>query len=131
MTAIPGPPPSVRAGRELEVAVSLEIAPETPRDEVVIRSRSPFLGARIANLSPALADELRIDPSTDGVVIIDVARGSISQSIGFRPGDVVIAVNNVEIRRTRDLERLARESRRTWRVTLMRGGQKMTVAFGG
>jgi len=121
----------IRTGRELEVTVSLETAPDTPREEIVIRSRSPFLGARIANLSPALADELRLDPSTEGVVIVDVARGSVSQSIGFRTGDIVMTVNNVQVRRTRDLERLAREPRRLWRGANLRDGQKISVAFGG
>ena len=40
--------------------------PETPRDEVEIRARSPFLGATVANLSPAFADELRLDPQARG-----------------------------------------------------------------
>ena len=35
-----------------------------PRDEIVIRARSPFSGAKVANLSPALADELRLRSST-------------------------------------------------------------------
>ncbi len=38
--------------------------PDTPREEVEISARSPFLGATVANLSPALADELRLDPQT-------------------------------------------------------------------
>ena len=37
-------------------------APETPRDEIVIRARSPFMGVKIANVSPALADEMRLEP---------------------------------------------------------------------
>ena len=51
----------VRGGKESKVAVALETAPESPRDEIVIEARSPFLGAKVANLSPALADELRLD----------------------------------------------------------------------
>jgi len=42
---------------------------DTPRNEVQIKGQSPFLGATVANLSPALADELRLDPQTEGVVI--------------------------------------------------------------
>ena len=51
----------VRGGRESKLAVALETAPESPRDEILIEARSPFLGAKVANLSPALADELRLD----------------------------------------------------------------------
>src|SRR5262249_23493528 len=53
----------LRAGRETIATVALETAPETPREELVIRARSPFTGAKVSNISPALADELRIDPS--------------------------------------------------------------------
>ncbi len=56
----------LRQGREMTVAVSLQTAPESPRDEVEIQARSPFLGAKVANLSPALADELRLDTAGPG-----------------------------------------------------------------
>src|SRR5450830_112447 len=58
----------MRAGRELTAAVALQTAPETPRDEITIRSRSPFSGAKVANLSPALADELQLQNVDDGIV---------------------------------------------------------------
>ena len=50
--------------RETKVTVDLLTAPETPREEIVIKARSPLTGAKVGNLSPALADELRIDPSS-------------------------------------------------------------------
>jgi Do/DeqQ family serine protease len=65
-----------RGGRETTIVVALESAPETPHDEIVIGSASPFQGAKVSNLSPALADELRIDPDAQGVVILEVANGS-------------------------------------------------------
>ncbi|HEY0569262.1 MAG TPA: Do family serine endopeptidase, partial [Xanthobacteraceae bacterium] len=49
----------LRGGKELKLSVALETAPDLPRDEITIRTRSPFLGAKVANLSPALAEELR------------------------------------------------------------------------
>ena len=99
----------LRGGKETKLAVALETAPETPRDEIVIQARSPFMGAKVANLSPALADELRLDASAEGVVIVDVADGSPAQSLGFQRGDVIVQVNDEKIARTRDLERVAKE----------------------
>src|SRR6266496_1744712 len=72
----------VRGGREAKVPVALETAPDTHRDEVVIRSRSPFLGAKVANLSPALADELRINSPNEGVAIVEIADGSVAANVG-------------------------------------------------
>ena len=121
----------LRSGKEMTLKIALEIAPETPRDEIVIRSRSPFMGMKIANISPALADELRISESLEGVAVVDLEAGSLAQNLGFQKGDVIAAVNNEKVTRTRDLDRLARESNRRWAITLVRGGQTITVQLGG
>jgi Do/DeqQ family serine protease len=121
----------IRQGKDVAVQVALQSLPETPRDEVEIRARSPFLGATVANLSPALADELRLDPQTEGVVITAVADGSTAQSIGFQKGDIVVSVNNQKIAKTADLERVAGAGGRQWRITFMRGGQQISVMFTG
>jgi S1-C subfamily serine protease len=121
----------VRAGKELTLKIALETVPDTPRDEIVIRSRSPFMGMKVANISPALADELRISESLEGVAVVDVEAGSLAQNLGFQKGDVIAAVNNEKILRTRDLDRIAKDSNRRWAVTLVRGGQSITVQIGG
>ncbi len=121
----------LRQGREVAVQVALQSAPETPREEIEIRSRSPFLGATVANLSPALAEELRLDPQSQGVVIVGVADGSEAQSIGFQKGDVVISVNNQKIAKSADLDRVTRGGGRAWRITINRGGQQISVTFSG
>jgi Do/DeqQ family serine protease len=121
----------MRGGRELAVTVALEAAPDMPHDELVIASASPFQGAKISNLSPALADDLRLDPATQGVVIVDIATGSPAQSLGFQRGDLVLSVNNAKIAKTRDLERIAGQQSRVWRITILRGGQQMSVELRG
>jgi Do/DeqQ family serine protease len=121
----------VRAGRETRLAIPLETAPETPREEVVIQARSPFMGVKIANISPALADEMRLEASAEGVVVLDVAQGSMAQSLGFQRGDVIAQVNDEKIARTRELDRVSKERQRMWRITIVRGGQSLSVTFGG
>ena len=121
----------MRTGKELAISVALEAAPDAPHEELVIASPSPFRGAKISNLSPALADDLRIDPATQGVVIVEIASGSPAQSLGFQRGDLVLSVNNAKIAKTRDLERIAGQQSRLWRITIMRGGQQMSVELRG
>ncbi len=121
----------IRQGKDIAVQVPLQSLPETPRDEIQIRGRSPFFGATVANLSPALADELRLDTQTQGVVITAVADGSTAQSIGFRKGDIVVSVNNQKIAKPADLERIAAGGGRQWRITIMRAGQQISVMFSG
>jgi S1-C subfamily serine protease len=120
-----------RNGRDTSVSVALQTAPETPREEMITRARSPFAGAKIVNLSPARADELGIDASAGGVLVTEIAGGSPAQTFGFQPGDLIVEVNNEAIRKTRDLDRMARGGGRLWRVTIMRGGQKISAVFSG
>ncbi len=119
-----------RAGREMTVTIALEAAPELPREEIIIESRSPFQGATVSNLSPALADQLRLDPAAEGIVIVEIANGSIAQRF-FQPGDVLQVVNNQKIARTGDLDRLSRQQTRQWRIVIRRGGQQMSVELRG
>ncbi len=121
----------LRQGREANVTIALQSAPELPREEVEIHARSPFLGAKVANLSPALAEELRLDTQAQGVVIVSVADGSTAQSIGFQKGDIVVSVNNQKIERSSDLDRVTRAGGRQWRVTISRAGQQISVMFSG
>src|SRR4051812_32829938 len=117
----------VRDGRERAVTIALETAPETPRDELVLQGRSPFQGAKVSNISPALAEELRIDTASDGVIILDIANGSAAQSLGFQPGDIVLAVNDRRINKTRELESATAKPSNLWRITIRRGGQNLSV----
>jgi len=120
----------VRGGKESKVAVALETAPELPRDEILIEARSPFTGAKVANLSPALADELRLDSSTEGVVVVEVADGTLAQQFGFQRGDVLLGVNGAKIAKT-PICKGRPGRRRVWRITIQRGGQQISAVFGG
>jgi len=120
----------LRSGKELTAKVALRTAPELPRDEITIRSRSPFSGAKIANLSPALADELQLR-TDQGVVVLDIDTGSYASNIGFRRGDIIVSVNGKRIEKTADLDQIARQQNRTWRVIINRGGQQISAVFSG
>jgi len=120
-----------RAGKPLKLTVPLETAPDTGRNEIVLSGRSPFQGAKVANISPALADELHLDADTEGVAVTDLADDGTAASVGFQKGDIILAVNNQKIAKTSDLEKATRESARIWRITLVRGGQQINVTLGG
>ena len=86
----------------------------------------------MANISPALADELRLDAATEGVVVVDITDGTLAQQFGFQRGDVLLAVNGIKIAKTfADLEKVAKAGSRLWRITIQRGGQQISALFGG
>src|SRR2546430_10713404 len=121
----------VRAGQELALHVALEAAPDTPHEGLVSASPSPFQGAKVSNLSPALADRLPLGPPAPGPGVVQVANGSPAQSLGFQRGDLVLSVNNAKIAKTRDLERVAGQQSRRWSITIVRGGQQVSVELRG
>jgi Do/DeqQ family serine protease len=120
-----------RGGRPVKLTVPLETAPDTGRNEITLTTRSPFQGAKVANISPAVADELHLDADTEGVVVIDLGDDSTAANVGFQKGDIILLVNSQKIAKTSDLEKATRDSSRVWRITLMRGGQQINVTLGG
>jgi Do/DeqQ family serine protease len=122
---------ALRAGKTVKLSVPLETAPDGGRNEMVLTGRSPFQGAKVANISPALADELHLDADTAGVVITDLSDGGTAANVGFQKGDIITSVNNQKIAKTADLDKAARESARLWRITLVRAGQQINVTLGG
>jgi S1-C subfamily serine protease len=121
----------VRAGKTVKLTVPLEVAPDIGRNEIVLTGRSPFQGAKVANISPAVADEMHLDSDAEGVVITDLADGGTAAGVGFQKGDIITAVNSQKIAKTSDLEKATRESARVWRITVVRGGQQINVTLGG
>ncbi|MFG1392832.1 Do family serine endopeptidase [Xanthobacter agilis] len=121
-----------RGGRNESVVVVLESAPETPpREAVQLRARSPFGGATIVNLSPAVAEELRVDGAASGVVIAEIADGTPAAQAGFKPGDVIVEVNGEKIARTRELDTLTQAPMRAWRIVVIRGGRAISALLPG
>jgi S1-C subfamily serine protease len=125
----------LRGGKSLVVPLNLRSAPEsTPRSAVRLTSRSPFQGAEVMNLSPAVLDELSLDAdaigTTEGVVVSDVAADSPAADFGLQKGDVIVGVNGAEIRDTRDLQEATNQRARSWDLTISRGGQTIRTRIG-
>jgi Do/DeqQ family serine protease len=120
-----------RAGKTIKLSIPLETAPDTGRDEITLTSRSPFQGAKVANISPALADQMHLDADTQGVVVTALSDDGMAANLGFKKGDIIQSVNNQKISKTADLERVTKEPSRFWRITMLRGGQQISVTLGG
>src|SRR5581483_1507652 len=122
----------VRRGKEYSVTLPLEAAPESvPRDQVAITGQSPFAGATVVNLSPAVAEEMSYRGDPKGVIISAVAPGSIADQAGFRPGDVVVNVNGTAIDTTERLKRVAGTDTRTWQLVIERDGRTIRSVLRG
>ncbi|MGA0606850.1 Do family serine endopeptidase [Phenylobacterium sp. VNQ135] len=118
------------SGREQTLNVRAEAPPASPaRDQRTIEGQNPLNGATVINLSPAVADELGLDPfSGPGVLISGVGRG-FAVGAGFRPGDMIRSVNGRRVETVRDLVTALETPSRGWQISLERGGQTITANF--
>ena len=111
-------------GAEAELQVTLIRAPAgASAAELVIRGHSPFAGAKVAELSPRLAQRLGLKADLRGVTIIDIDRASPAANFGLRPRDIVREVNGEEIDTAEKLKQVAEQEARWWRFTVERDGR--------
>ena len=113
-------------GAQKAVAISLEKPPQgASATAILIKGRSPFAGAKVAALSPGLAQRLGLRADTTGVTVLDVDRGSPAAGLGFLPRDIVREVNGQAISSAEQLEQVAGQRTRWWRFTVERDGQML------
>ena len=121
----------VRRGKRMAVEIALRSAPQGASTDVRnLAGQHPLDGTRVTDISPALADELNLDEE-QGVVITQVRNGSIAARLGFRPGDVVLTIGDERIADVTTLEQTVRQRRRTWSMTVRRGGKTIPLQFQG
>lgn len=121
----------LRGGKRSDIMVKLMPPPEDPpRDPLRVRSRSPLSGVTLVNMSPAVAEELQIDISDDGVVVADVDERSFAASVGFQKGDQIVAINGDRLASTREAEKAIDRAGGYWEITINRGGRVFTTVLG-
>ncbi|QUD88434.1 Do family serine endopeptidase [Phenylobacterium montanum] len=98
------------------------------RDERLITGRNPFSGATVVNLSPAVADELGLDPFAAGKgVLITKVEDGVAAGLGLQPGDLIKQVNGRPIETTAQLQAALAAGGPVWRITLVRNGQVLNA----
>ncbi len=122
----------VKSGSQArDVDVKLALPPENPpRQATTISGRNPLTGAKVENLSPAVATELQMDLLAHGVVVASEG-SSIAAQQGFQRGDIIRAVNGSEIRSVGDLKRALANAGGRWNMIIDRGGQQLTLSVEG
>ena len=100
-----------------------------PKDSVLktvsLEGRSPFAGAVVANITSDLRRQLKLSQRAQGVVIVEIQRGSPANRAGFRPADVIESVNGTTIEDVNVMRQVVADGGRSWRFRLNRGGRKI------
>ncbi len=115
-----------RGNQDLEASLRMIGAPETtPRATFAIALGTPFDGMVVENLSPAVAEEIGLGAEASGVAAVDVRKGPAQRF--FKKGDILLLVNNQEIRSVDDLRKAVAEDPGQWRIAVERGGKKFLL----
>jgi serine protease Do len=118
----------MRRGQGVAVNFPVEAPPEIPpRATTELGGNHPLQGATIANLSPALADELSLDFKARGPVVIEVRRGSAAQRFGFQKGDIILDINGIKVPGVAELQRVVAQQASRWRMSIERGGKTLAL----
>ncbi|MDZ7603547.1 MAG: PDZ domain-containing protein, partial [Hoeflea sp.] len=114
-----------RAGRKTyEIALAAPPA-DDPRARRELEGRNPFSGAVVSDITPRIAEALRLPPALRGVIVTEVPGGTIAGRYGFRPGDLIAEVNGVDIASVETLEQILSEGASFWRFEIVRDGRRI------
>ncbi len=117
--------------------VVLETAPQKPLPEYTkITSKSLLQGAQLANLSPALSEELDIDCETianiakqySNIIVINIVdNGSIAASYGLKAGDILIDYNGSKITSISQVQNVLKNIQGHHSMTIVRNNQIIKI----
>ncbi len=115
-----------RGGKMLEANVKLIAAPETTRrSETLLKDKSPLQGMVVANLSPAVAEELGVATLLTGVVALDIKGGPALRF--FKKGDIFLSMNGTSLTSVADLQQAILDNPGYWEIQISRGGKKLVL----
>ncbi|WP_140985585.1 Do family serine endopeptidase [Asticcacaulis tiandongensis] len=122
----------VRSGKIQALSARVAAPAATPaKDQRELKGNFPLNGATVVNLSPALAEEIGIDPfsAPKGVMIYSLSGRTYAAAAGFRPGDLVREINGQAVNTTAQLETLLKGGAQRWNITITRNGRNITAQF--
>jgi Do/DeqQ family serine protease len=123
----------LRKGQRMKTTIAL-LAPveDPPRDARELTGRHPLSGCEVANLSPAVAQELGIDDDTrQGVVVLDVKDKTPAARLGVKRGDIVVDLNNQKVGSVAQLAAALDLSGDRWRLSIERDGKMFNLTISG
>jgi serine protease Do len=121
-----------RRKTKLSLKMKLAPPPETPpRNITVLTGSQPLSGAKVANISPAFAIELGLDPFARGVMVVDLKRGTAANRLGFRIGDILRAVNGEKVDNIAGLKPLLSARAERWFINIDRQGESLNIVIKG
>ena len=122
----------IRHGKERTFELNLVPPPEIPpRDISTLKGNQPLSGAKVANLSPALAEELSLNKMRRGVIVLGTYRRSPARRLGIRPGDIIVEINGKKVDYVATLIKIVVKPTKRWRIGVKREDKMYTADVEG
>ncbi len=88
----------------------------------------PFLGVQMFDVTPAVAEELKLEVS-EGALVAEVTEGSGAEVAGMRAGDVIVDIDGGKISSAGDVSAAVRKHKPgdEIKVTVVRGTERQTL----
>lgn len=117
----------LRQGRRLGLNVRMIAAPDVPeRAEITLPEGSYLPGLTLWRINPAVADELGLPMTAEGIVIADL--GAVGGRAGLRVGDIIQAVSRQRVESPDEAAALlAARGRKV--VVVQRGNSRVQLRF--
>ncbi len=117
----------LRQGAKSVVKFNLIAPPEIPApEETIISGNSPFVGMKVANISPALVVKHNFSQELQtGVVILEPSKNLLA--FHLLPGDLIESVNGKPIENVKMLKELLEGKKRGINMVVRRGAQKLAI----
>lgn len=110
----------------------VEAAP-APDDSATatISADSRFSGVTVRQLDPALAESKNLPYDATGVLITAIAPKSPAEAMGLRVDDVILQLNDTDIKDAQTFSTTASKRVRTWQIILQRDGRVSRAIVSG
>ena len=112
---------------ELPVKETASSAREKP--DALPDQHTPVLGIAVTELTPDIAEQLKLPANTKGIIVADIEPGGAAAEAGLRPGDVIQEVNRAPVTGLTGFQSaLAKRGAKPLLLLVNRAGHRIFVA---
>jgi serine protease Do len=114
----------LRNGREKVLDLRLIAPPEDPPKDIrTLTGDHPLSSVVVANMSPALADEIGLETFETGIYVLSLEERGFASRLGLRIGDQIIEINSEAMESTIFLENFLKKRVDRWVIGIKREGK--------
>ena len=114
----------LRNGREKILDLRLMAPPEDPPKDIrTLTGDHPLSNVVVANMSPALADEIGLETFEEGIYVLSLEERGFASRLGLRIGDQIIEINSEAMESTIFLENFLKKRVDRWVIVIKREGK--------